>query len=105
VPVQDRPPQGLAYLLAAGGIICGGASAWLAVMDIRAKLHGYLVALGFLLPSLAMVSIMLLFGQIIDKRKMKLGRVLRVMILAGMILALVGIFVLARNHCGGNCGG
>jgi hypothetical protein len=108
VPVQDRPVKGRAYLLAAGCLICGGVSVSLAAMDIRAKLPGYLVALGILLGILSFGPALPLMGKERDsKRKGKkpqLGWVIRVMIWAGLILGFLGLFSLTANHCGNNCG-
>jgi hypothetical protein len=105
VPVQTRPTKGRAYLVAAGGLICGGVTAWLAVMDVRAKLPGYLVALGILLGVLSGVPIvLLLYGDEKWKRK-QLGRVIIAMIGAGVILGFLGMLVISGSHCGNNCGG
>jgi hypothetical protein len=108
VLVQDRPAKGRTYLLATGCLLLGGASAWLAATDIRARLPSYLVTLGVLLGILAFGPTLPLAGKERDnKRKGKkqpLGRLISVMIWAGLILALVGVFLLYGNHCGNNCG-
>jgi hypothetical protein len=105
VPVRERPAKGRAYLLvAAGGLICGGVSVWLAVMDIRAKLPLDLVILGFLLGSLSVVSFVLLrVGD--EKRSKQHQRAILAMAGAGLILGFGGVILLIGAHCSGQCTG
>jgi hypothetical protein len=100
VPVQDRPAKGRAYLVAAGGLICGGVSAWLAIVNSRAKLPAGLVMLGMLF-AISTTGVPWLLGKV-DKRK-KHGWVIWVMIWAGLILALLGFSGLYAVSCP-NCG-
>ncbi len=88
VPVQVRPAKDRAYLLAAGGLIFGGVSELLAVMDYRHRLSGFLVALGMLSALLAIV-----LGTLLEKRQKgkQLGWVIRASSWVAFILALLGI--------------
>jgi O-antigen/teichoic acid export membrane protein len=70
-------------------------------MDIRAKLPSYLVGLAVLLGILAFGPPVLLFWD--NKRDIRLGRVFWLMIWAGLILALLGLFSLLASHCGNGC--
>ena len=89
-------------MLAAGGLICGALSAWLAIMNDRARLPGYLVALGEALAFLSLVPVLLLYRGLKRKRK-KYGLVILVMIWAGLIFALLGFSGLYAISCP-NCG-
>jgi hypothetical protein len=105
LPVQDRPAKGRASLLVAAGVlICGGVTTWLAVIDIRAKLPLYLVIVGFLLGSLAVASFVLLrVGD--EKRSKQHQLVILALAGAGLILGFGGVILLTGAHCGGQCTG
>jgi hypothetical protein len=102
VPVQYRSAKRLAYLVAAGGVIFGTISVWLAVMDIRHRLPGYLTFLGVLAAFLAWCPTVVV--DVDDKtRKKHLGWVIWALVWAGFILSLVGFSGLMSVTC--NCGG
>jgi hypothetical protein len=89
VPTRDRPVRGRAYLLAAGCLVFGGISAWLAVKNHLARLPGYLFAVGVLSALLTYGMAALLLVE--DRRSGgQLKKQLRWMILVGVILAAVG---------------
>jgi hypothetical protein len=103
VPVQDRPAQGRAYLVVAGGLICGAVSAWLTVMDYQHKVPGYLTVLGALL-GFAVVVVPLHLLDLFSRRKRKqLGWVIMGMVWVAFILGLLGFSGLYTISSCNNC--